>query len=88
MLVATVLLCLALASHPELRLFVPLLDTLGLDLLVVLLGSQFLDFARPLAQRTAGAGYRAVVYLLGIAGPYLDGLARHVLSNATGGRTA
>lgn len=37
---ATVLLIVLLLSHPELRLLLPLLDAIGLDVLVLLLGFQ------------------------------------------------
>jgi len=40
------LLILAFISHPELRLLVPLLDSLGLELLMGLAGLQLLDLYR------------------------------------------
>lgn len=39
-------LVLAFATHPELRLLVPLLDSMGLELLIGLAGLQFLDLYR------------------------------------------
>ncbi|MGN6512456.1 MAG: hypothetical protein ACTHKZ_02620 [Lysobacteraceae bacterium] len=49
--IATMLLLLALWSHPELRLLVPLFDAAGLDLLFTLLGVQalamFADIGKP-----------------------------------------
>jgi len=46
-LILTVIVVVVLASHPELRLFLPLVDALGLDLLLLLMGAQFLDYVRP-----------------------------------------
>lgn len=43
MLILTMVVIVILASHPELRLFLPLVDALGLDLLLLLVGAQFLD---------------------------------------------
>lgn len=42
--VLTVLFVIVLASHPELRLLVPLLDAIGLDIFIALLGAQFTTF--------------------------------------------
>ena len=79
-LVLTVVATVALASHPELRLLIPLVDSLGFDLVVLLVGSQILDFARPLAARLrlvmqpgAALLYRIAIYLLGTMGPMVDG---------------
>jgi hypothetical protein len=49
LVVASLLLVVLFASHPELRLLLPLVDGLGLDLLLVLLGAQLWSHARPLA---------------------------------------
>ena len=46
-LIMTILVVVLLSSHPELRLFLPLIDVLGLDLLLVLMTSQFLDYVKP-----------------------------------------
>jgi hypothetical protein len=43
MAVLTVVVIVLLASHPELRLMIPLVDSLGLDLLLVLMSAQILD---------------------------------------------
>ena len=43
----TIVLIVVLSAHPELRLFLPLIDVLGLDLLLILMGSQFMDYVRP-----------------------------------------
>ena len=80
MLMLTVVLVIVLASHPELRLFLPLLDALGLDLLLLLISMQFLDYARPLALMAhrsvllplASALYGAVLFFFGMMGPYVD----------------
>ena len=76
----TVLVVVVLASHPELRLFLPLVDALGLDLLMLLIGVQLLDFIKPglviahrqFARPLAVRAYSLVLYFLGIAGPYVD----------------
>lgn len=80
MLVLTIVVVIALASHPELRLFLPLIDALGLDLLLLLIGAQFLDYARPflftlnrlVMAPLARKFYSSVIYFFGIMGPYLD----------------
>lgn len=76
--VATVLAIVALASHPELRLLLPLVDVLGLDIFIFLIGSQVFTFVQPLAS----SFYRAILrpalrrvfslamFLLGVSGPY------------------
>jgi hypothetical protein len=47
LLIGTLAVIVLLTSHPELRLFVPLVDALGIDLFLILLGSQVWDYARP-----------------------------------------
>ena len=76
--VATVIAIAVLASHPELRLLLPLVDAFGLDLFIFLVGSQVYTFVQPLAS----SFYRAILlpalhrafslamFLLGISGPY------------------
>ena len=71
-LVSTAILVVLLAAHPELRLLVPLVDALGLDLVLLLVGTQLADHAKP----AAALLYAACIFLLGIAGPYLDGYLR------------
>jgi hypothetical protein len=73
LIVATVALTVCLAAHPELRLLLPVLDSLGLDLLIILLGSQVLDFARPVLAPVLHGAYKSAIFLLGIAGPYVEG---------------
>lgn len=80
--VLTVVATIVLATHPELRLFLPLLDSLGLDLLVILVGAQVLDFVWPVLHAMhrivvlpgARRLYRLVIFLFGVAGPYADAL--------------
>jgi hypothetical protein len=80
MLGLTVVLVIALASHPELRLFLSLLDALGLDLLLLLISVQFLDYARPLVLIThrriilplSSKLYGIVLFFFGMMGPYVD----------------
>ena len=78
LIVLTVVATVLLASHPELRLLLPLMDSLGLDLLLVLVGAQLLDFARPLlyaAQvHVLRPVWRGFIYFLGIFGPQVEGL--------------
>ena len=79
-LLLTVVVVVVLASHPELRLFLPLVDALGLDLLMLLIGAQVIDFLRPwlliaygqIARPLAARAYELVLFFLGIAGPYVD----------------
>jgi hypothetical protein len=79
-LVLTIVLLVVLASHPELRVFLPLVDALGLDLLLVLMGAQLWDYVRPMllalytrVLRPASATvYSLTIFFLGIIGPYLD----------------
>ena len=80
MLALTLVLVVVLASHPELRLFLPVLDALGLDLVVLLVGVQLLAFARPLARQAnrrillplAALLYSAFLFFLGMMGPYVN----------------
>jgi hypothetical protein len=80
MLALTIVVVVVLASHPELRLFLPLVDALGLDLLLLLIGMQFLDYVRPslsIAKRhillpLADKVYSLTLFLFGMAGPYVD----------------
>ena len=78
--VLTIVLVVALAAHPELRLLLPLVDALGLDLLLLLISAQFMDYARPLLRavhhsviRPLAVGFYALaIYFLGIMGPYVE----------------
>ena len=79
-LVLTLVVVVVLASHPELRLFLPLVDALGLDLLLLLIGTQFLDYARPIffefnrlvLAPLASKFYSFAIFFFGIMGPYVD----------------
>jgi hypothetical protein len=76
----TIIITVMLIGHPELRLFLPLLDALGLELLLIILSTQIIAFvkpvlkafvrriARPLARRL----YALVLFFFGFAGPYVD----------------
>lgn len=76
--VATILAITVLASHPELRLLLPLVDALGLDLFILLLGSQIFTFVQPLAssfyrailQPALHRAFSLAMFLLGVSGPY------------------
>jgi hypothetical protein len=81
----TLVVFVLLATHPELRLLVPVIDAVGLDVLLVLCGAQALSSSRaairlyvlPLVARL----YGAVLYFLGIAAPGVDDLVRsHLVS--------
>lgn len=79
LLVASVVVFVVLASHPELRLFLPFIDAVGLDLFVVLLCSQLWGCLSPAARAAyasatlplARAAYRALIFFLGCIGPYV-----------------
>jgi hypothetical protein len=72
-LLATIVLLVVFASHPELRLLVPILDSLGLDLFLLLIGTQLYHHVLPMLRTIAGAAYAACIYLLGISGPFVEG---------------
>ena len=71
---------LLLAPHPELRLLLPFIDAVGIDLFVVLVASQTWSYFKPLLRRlyrslilpVLQVLYALVVYFLYIAGPYFD----------------
>lgn len=63
----TWLLILAFVSHPELRLLVPLLDALGLELLLGLAGLQLLDVYRERIAPFAALFVRRVLHPTAIA---------------------
>jgi hypothetical protein len=77
--VLTIVLVVVLAAHPELRLLLPLVDALGLDLLLLLISAQLMDYARPFLYTTkrsvvlplAKRSYALAIYFLGIMGPYV-----------------
>lgn len=76
----TIVLVVVLAAHPELRLLLPLVDALGLDLLLLLIGAQSLAFAMPLLHSAHHALIRPAaawlhwlaMLLLGVMGPYVE----------------
>jgi hypothetical protein len=74
-LVATIATVVLLASHPELRLFAPLVDALGLDVFALLVGAQLWGHARPMLEGmlepVARHGYACFIFMLGIMGPYV-----------------
>jgi len=65
--ILTWLLILAFISHPELRLLVPLLDSLGLELLLGLAGLQLLDVYRERVAPCAALFVRRVLHPAAIA---------------------
>lgn len=72
-----------LAAHPELRLLIPLVDAMGLDVLLLLCGAQALASSHaisrlcvlPLLRRL----YGGLLFFLGIAGPSFDAIVRQKL---------
>lgn len=80
LLVLTIVAVIVFASHPELRLLLPLLDSLGLDLLLLLIGSQFLDYLKPMlywlhqhvVMPITIRLYSLILLFLGIASPALE----------------
>ena len=80
LLAAAFVVILLLAPHPELRLLLPFIDAVGIDLFVVLVASQAWSYFKPLLHRlyrslvlpVLQALYALVVYFLYIAGPYFD----------------
>ena len=79
-LAATIAVVIALCAHPELRLFAPVVDALGVDIFAVLVGAQLWEFARPMlawlrdrvALPLARKAYALAIFLLGMMGPYVD----------------
>lgn len=84
MIVMTVVAVIVLAANPEFRLLLPLVDALGLDLLLLIMGAQLFDSLKPLLNvlRNRVAAplvknlWSVVVYFLGVAGPYADARVR------------
>ncbi len=80
MYVLTTILIIMLSFHPELRLFLPLIDAVGLDLILLFIGAQALDYVRPFAliayhrflRPLAAKLYRLLLFFFGIAGPYVE----------------
>jgi hypothetical protein len=79
LLVCTIAAVLLFSLHPELRLLIPLVDALGVDLLAMLLGAQLWGYARPIllaAYRFAAPplmrrSYSIATFLFGYGGPYI-----------------
>ena len=79
-LILTVIVIVMLLMHPELRIFLPLLDALGLELLLAIMLSQAIEFFRPgfylfirhVARPSATKLYALVLFFFGFAGPYVE----------------
>lgn len=79
-LAATIAVVVLLCAHPELRLFAPVVDALGIDVFALLVGTQLWVYARPvlrwlLAKVGLPAGrfaYASAIFMLGMMGPYVD----------------
>jgi hypothetical protein len=95
-LVASILAIVLLAAHPELRLFVPFLDAIGLDVFVMLVGAQLWQYAGPLLQRlhvdlglpVAWKIYAIGIWLLGMMGPFVHAWVSERLRSAGARATA
>lgn len=69
-----------LASHPELRLLIPFIDAVGIDLFAILLGAQVWSYLEPSLLKlhrtvllpVVHKFYFFFIFFLGICGPYLD----------------
>lgn len=78
--VATVLAVVLLASHPELRLLVPLIELMGIDVFVAVIGIQCWAAIGPHVSRAyrlaapplAAAAYRTLHFCFGCFGPWVD----------------
>ena len=81
--IATVIVIVLIASHPELRLLVPLVDVMGIDVLVTLVAIQSFAAIKPFVVEFYCRAvlpilkflYRAVIYSFGCMGPYVDARA-------------
>ena len=80
LLIATLAAVILFSLHPELRLLVPLVDALGIDLLVLLLSSRLWSYVKPAllaAHRfvvlpLARKCYSIAIFFFGYGGPYVD----------------
>ncbi len=78
--VATVITIVLIASHPELRLLVPLIDVMGIDIFLAVLGFQFWAALRQFALEAyklallplVSFSYRALIFLFGYMGSYVN----------------
>jgi hypothetical protein len=81
-----------LATHPELRLLVPIIDAVGLDVLFFVCGAQALSSARDVmclyVLPLVGRLYRGALYFLGIAAPGVDAIVRSQLVSRLAPRVA
>ena len=83
-LIATVVVVVLLASHPELRVLIPVIDVMGLDVLVLLVGSQLWEYARPylvlgqakVVRPFAVRGYVMLLFFFGYMSIYVDASVR------------
>jgi hypothetical protein len=79
LLIATVAVMALLALHPELRLLIPVLDALGIDLLILLVSSQLwshvkpalLAASRPVVLLLSRKSYSIAIFCFGHGGPYV-----------------
>ena len=79
-LILTIIVIIMLMMHPELRIFLPVLDALGLELLLAVLSTQLMAYIKPafhvfvrhVAQPVANRLYALNLFMFGNAGPYVD----------------
>lgn len=79
---ATLVLVVLFATHPELRLLLPVVDAVGLDLFLMLVGAQLWSYIKPAALLLYALGVRpalrrayrvALFFACGPYGPYAHG---------------
>ena len=88
-LILTLILVVLLMMRPELRIFLPLLDALGLELLLAIMASQVIDFVRPgfhlfvryIVGPSAAKLYAQVLFLFGVTGPYMGAWASSFIAS-------
>lgn len=94
---ATVVTVVLLASHPELRLLVPLIELMGIDVFVAVIGIQCWAVVEPYVSRMyrlaapplTAAAYRTLLFCFGYLGPWVDArLAMHRMGPPTATRLA
>lgn len=89
-LLATAVVLVLLASHPELRALIPVVDAMGLDILVLVVGSQLWDYTKPYLQAIqakvvlplAKRAYSILLFFFGYLGTYVDARVRLEFSDA------
>lgn len=88
----TLVVMLLFAAHPELRLLIPIVDALGVDVMFMLCGAQVLTCSQAALRSVAlplfGKIYAGMIYFLGISGPGVDASVRTHLASRLAWRVA